>query len=56
VLVDGEPVHSCIFPAQRIDGRSVTTAAGLGVPGRLSPLQESFVKHFGFQCGYCTPA
>ncbi len=55
VLVDGEPVHSCIFPAQRIDGRSVTTVAGLGIPGALSPLQESFVEHFGFQCGYCTP-
>lgn len=55
VIVDGEPVHSCIFPAQRIEGRSVTTAAGLGTPGDLSPMQESFVEHFGFQCGYCTP-
>lgn len=54
VLVDGEPVHSCIFPAQRIEGRAVTTAAGLGTPGALSPMQESFVEHFGFQCGYCT--
>lgn len=54
VLVDGAPVHSCIFPAQRIEGRSVTTAAGLGTPGALSPMQDSFVDHFGFQCGYCT--
>lgn len=54
VLVDGSPVHSCIFPAHRIEGRSVTTAAGLGTPGALSPMQESFVDHFGFQCGYCT--
>lgn len=54
VLVDGAPVHSCIFPAQRIAGRSVTTAAGLGTPGALSPMQQSFVDHFGFQCGYCT--
>ncbi|MBN9176760.1 MAG: molybdopterin-dependent oxidoreductase [Microbacterium sp.] len=54
VLVDGAPVHSCIFPAQRIAGRSVTTAAGLGGPGALSPMQQSFVDHFGFQCGYCT--
>ncbi|WP_110589849.1 molybdopterin-dependent oxidoreductase [Microbacterium suaedae] len=55
VLVDGAPVHSCIFPAQRIDGREVTTAAGLGTPGELSPMQSAFVDGFGFQCGYCTP-
>lgn len=54
VLVDGEPVHSCIFPAQRVEGRAVTTVAGLGAPGDLGPMQEAFVEHFGFQCGYCT--
>lgn len=55
VIVDGEPVHSCIYPAQRIEGREVRTVAGLGVPGALGAMQESFVDHFGFQCGYCTP-
>ncbi|MCS3878328.1 molybdopterin-dependent oxidoreductase [Gordonia amarae] len=54
VLVDGNPVHSCIFPAQRIDGLSVTTVSGLGTPDDLHPVQQSFVEHFGFQCGFCT--
>jgi len=61
VLVDGTPVHSCITPAQRLDGASITTAAGLGgvdaATGEpvLHPVQTSFVEHFGFQCGFCTP-
>ncbi len=54
VLVDGAPIHSCIYPAQRIDGRSVTTVAGLGTADDLHPMQEAFVDNFGFQCGYCT--
>ncbi|MEP9412849.1 molybdopterin cofactor-binding domain-containing protein [Gordonia sp. VNQ95] len=54
VLVDGTPVHSCIYPAQRIDGASVTTVSGLGTPGDLHPMQEAFVDNFGFQCGFCT--
>ena len=54
VLVDGKPVHSCIFPAQRAAGRAVTTVAGLGTPEDLHPVQQSFVDHFGFQCGFCT--
>ena len=54
VLVDGNPVHSCIFPAQRIDGRSVTTVSGLGTPDDLHPVQRAFVDNFGFQCGFCT--
>jgi putative selenate reductase molybdopterin-binding subunit len=55
VLVDGTPVHSCIFPAFRAEGTAVTTAAGIGTPGALAPLQQSFVDHAGFQCGFCTP-
>lgn len=54
VLVDGQPVHSCIFPAHRIEGRAVTTVTGLGTEQHLHPMQQSFVDHFGFQCGFCT--
>ena len=54
VLVDGNPVHSCIFPAQRIDGHTVTTVSGLGTPDDLHPVQQAFVDNFGFQCGFCT--
>ncbi|MCG7631982.1 molybdopterin-dependent oxidoreductase [Gordonia McavH-238-E] len=54
VLVDGEPVHSCIFPAHRAAGKSVTTVSGLGTPDDLHPVQQSFVDNFGFQCGFCT--
>lgn len=55
VLVDGEPVQSCIFPAHRIEGREVTTAAGLARGGELTPMQRSFADGFAFQCGFCTP-
>ncbi|UFS61015.1 molybdopterin-dependent oxidoreductase [Subtercola endophyticus] len=54
VLVDGTPVHSCVFPAYRADGREVTTVAGLGTPDDLSPVQQHFVNAAGFQCGFCT--
>ncbi|KAA0928246.1 MULTISPECIES: molybdopterin-dependent oxidoreductase [unclassified Rhodococcus (in: high G+C Gram-positive bacteria)] len=54
VLVDGEPVHSCIFPAFRAADRSVTTVAGLGTPDDLHPMQSRFVEAAGFQCGFCT--
>jgi aerobic-type carbon monoxide dehydrogenase small subunit (CoxS/CutS family) len=54
VLVDGDAVHSCVFPAFRAAGRSVTTVAGLGTPDVLHPVQRRFVEAAGFQCGFCT--
>lgn len=54
VLVDGHPTHSCIFPAHRIGGHDVVTAAGLGTPEKLHPVQQAFVDAGGFQCGFCT--
>ena len=55
VLVDGERINSCLALAVQYQGRSITTIEGLGAPGRLHPLQQAFVEHDGFQCGYCTP-
>lgn len=54
VLVDGAPVHSCVYPAFRAAGREVTTVAGLGTPEHPHPLQRQFVDAAGFQCGFCT--
>lgn len=54
VLLDGVPVHSCVYPALRAADRSVTTAAGLGTPDDLHPVQQRFVDAAGFQCGFCT--
>ncbi|PEQ11889.1 (2Fe-2S)-binding protein [Novosphingobium sp. PC22D] len=55
VLVDGERVLSCLTLAAQMEGRSVTTIEGIGSPDVLAPLQQAFVEHDGFQCGYCTP-
>ncbi|GAA3343079.1 molybdopterin-dependent oxidoreductase [Curtobacterium pusillum] len=54
VLVDGVPVHSCITPAHRLDGATVTTAAGLGTPEAPHPVQRAFADAAAFQCGFCT--
>lgn len=54
VLLDGQAVHPCIVPAARLEGRSVTTAAGLAAGDDLHPVQEALVEQFGFQCGFCT--
>lgn len=55
VLLDGQRVLSCLTLAVMHDGQSVTTVEGLGTPEHLHPLQDAFVRHDGYQCGYCTP-
>ncbi|MFD9126076.1 molybdopterin-dependent oxidoreductase [Kitasatospora sp. NPDC059571] len=54
VQVDGAPVHSCLYPAVRAEGRSVTTVEGLARDGELHPVQQQFLDAQGFQCGFCT--
>ncbi|MCB5203795.1 aldehyde dehydrogenase iron-sulfur subunit [Neorhizobium sp. T786] len=55
VLVNGVRINSCLTLAVMHDGDEVTTIEGLGQPDNLHPMQAAFVKHDGFQCGYCTP-
>ncbi|MET0505330.1 MAG: 2Fe-2S iron-sulfur cluster-binding protein [Luteibacter sp.] len=55
VLVEGRRINACLTLAVMHDGESVTTVEGLAQGDTLSPLQAAFVKHDGFQCGYCTP-
>ena len=55
VLLDGKRVLSCLILAAQCDGREVTTIEGLADGGRPHPVQEAFIRHDGFQCGYCTP-
>jgi xanthine dehydrogenase YagT iron-sulfur-binding subunit len=55
VLVDGERIVSCLALAVQYDGRHVTTIEGLADGDALHPLQQAFIDHDGFQCGYCTP-
>ncbi|HXH16228.1 MAG TPA: 2Fe-2S iron-sulfur cluster-binding protein [Sphingomonas sp.] len=55
VLVDGERIVSCLALAVQYDGRDVTTIEGLATGDALHPLQQAFIAHDGFQCGYCTP-
>jgi len=55
VLVDGERIVSCLALAVQYDGRQVTTIEGLADGDALHPLQQAFIDHDGFQCGYCTP-
>jgi xanthine dehydrogenase YagT iron-sulfur-binding subunit len=55
VIVNGRRVVSCLTLAVMQEGSQVTTIEGLGTPERLHPMQAAFVKHDGYQCGYCTP-
>ena len=54
VLLDDKAVRACITPMSTVDGKRVITIEGLARDDRLHPVQEAFVKHVGFQCGYCT--
>jgi carbon-monoxide dehydrogenase small subunit len=55
VLVDGQPMMSCLLPVEDVAGREVLTLEGLTPPNGLHPLQETFYEEFATQCGYCTP-
>jgi carbon-monoxide dehydrogenase small subunit len=55
VLLDGEPVNSCMVLAAEVDGSEVLTVEGLAPDGELGPLQQAFVEHNAVQCGFCTP-
>lgn len=55
VIVDGRRINSCLSLAVMHEGDKITTVEGLGTTDRLHPLQTAFIKHDGYQCGYCTP-
>jgi xanthine dehydrogenase YagT iron-sulfur-binding subunit len=55
VIVEGRRINSCLTLAVMHQGEAITTIEGLGKPGDLHPMQAAFVKHDGYQCGYCTP-
>jgi len=55
VIADGRRINSCLTLAVMHEGSDVTTIEGLGMPDKLHPMQAAFIKHDGYQCGYCTP-
>jgi carbon-monoxide dehydrogenase small subunit len=55
VIMGGKTVNSCLVPALEADGQEILTIEGLSKDGELNPIQESFEKHSGMQCGFCTP-
>jgi len=55
VLLDGQNVHSCCVLAVQADGKKVTTIEGLSRGAGLHPVQQAFLDHLGYQCGFCTP-
>ena len=55
VLLNKEPVRSCVYPVKSVAGKEVVTIEGLAVNERLHPLQEAFIQHGAVQCGFCTP-
>ena len=55
VLVNGEPMLSCLLPVEDVEGQAVTTLEGIASTGGLHPLQQAFFDNYAIQCGYCTP-
>ena len=55
ILVNGRRINSCLSLAVMHDGDQITTIEGIGAPGKLHPMQDAFIRHDGFQCGFCTP-
>jgi len=55
VIVDGEPVRSCLMFAVQADGKAIRTVEGLADGDKLHPMQQAFMDHHGLQCGFCTP-
>ncbi|MFQ5997867.1 MAG: (2Fe-2S)-binding protein [Candidatus Bathyarchaeia archaeon] len=55
VLIDGDPIYSCMMPVMKAEGKSITTIEGLAQDGKLDPLQEAMVTLGGIQCGFCSP-
>ena len=55
VLVNGEPMMSCLLPVEDVEGQEVTTLEGLTQNGELHPIQEAFYEKFAIQCGFCSP-
>ncbi len=55
VLLDGNPVYSCLTLAIRADSKKITTVEGLATGGKLHPVQRAFIEKDGYQCGFCTP-
>ncbi len=55
VIVDGEPVRSCLMFAAQADGKQIRTVEGLASGDELHPMQRAFMEHHGLQCGFCTP-
>ncbi len=55
VIVDNEAVRACVLAMRDVEGKRVLTIEGLSAGGKLHPIQDAFLKHHAFQCGYCTP-
>ena len=55
VLVEGEPMMACLLPVEDVAGKQVTTLEAITPADGLEPIQQAFIEHFAFQCGYCSP-